>query len=56
MAVEFRCERGYAESSFIDVPSVDMMELLFEQENNSRETESFSTHDTWTEGSNGFWL
>lgn len=53
--VEFCAERGYAESVENIVPQAGMLQLLFNQASPGRETESFETHSTWTEGSNGFW-
>lgn len=52
--VEFRSERGFADSTGIVVPEVGTFELLYDQ-TGGQETESFITHDTWTDGSNGFW-
>lgn len=49
--VEFRSEQGFAASG---AGGVDLVDLLFFQDG-SQETESFSSHGTWTEGSNGFW-
>lgn len=53
--VEFRSERGFADSTGIVVPEVGTFELFYGQETERQETESFITHDTWTDGSNGFW-
>lgn len=54
--VEVRCEKGFAESSVIGVPQVELIELL-NYEANSQETETFSVRDGWgDEPSNGFWL
>ncbi len=50
--VEFRSERGFAVSTV--VPEVGTFELFYDQPG-GQETESFITHDTWTDGSNGFW-
>ena len=51
--VEFRSERGYAISQL--TPSNDMLELLFQEENN-RETETFIVHDGWADNEqNSFW-
>lgn len=52
--VEFRSERGFAVSTGIVVPEVGTFELFYDQQS-GQETESFITHDTWTDGSNGFW-
>ena len=51
--VEFRSERGFAVSTV--VPEVGTFELFYNQQS-GQETESFITHDTWTDGSDGFWL
>jgi hypothetical protein len=32
-----------------------MLEMLYFENGGDQETETFSIHDTWTEGSNGFW-
>ena len=53
--VEFRSERGVAVSTGIVVPEVGTFELFYNQQS-GQETESFITHDTWTDGSDGFWL
>ena len=50
--VEFRSERGFAVSTV--VPEVGTFELFYNQQS-GQETESFITHDTWTDGSNSFW-
>lgn len=53
--VAFRSEKGYANSGgIIGVPQEGLIELL-NYESGSQETESFIPHDTWTDGSNGFW-
>ena len=51
--VEFRSERGFAVSTV--VPEVGTFELFYNQQS-GQETESFITHDTWTDGSDNFWL
>lgn len=51
--VEFRSERGFASTGIV-VPEVGTFELFYNQQS-GQETESFITHDTWTDGSNGFW-
>ena len=51
--VEFRSERGFASTGIV-VPEVGTFELFYDQPG-EQETESFITHDTWTDGSNGFW-
>lgn len=51
--VEFRSERGFASMGIV-VPEVGTFELFYNQQS-GQETESFITHDTWTDGSNGFW-
>ncbi len=52
--VEFRTERGFATSG--DFPQAGMLLLLFNPNSTpSYETETFSTHNTWTEGSDSFW-
>ena len=54
--VEFSAEKGYAESQENIVPSAGMLLLLFNQNSTpSYETETFSTHNTWTEDSDSFW-
>lgn len=53
--VEFRSEKGYADSGVIGVPQDGLIELL-NYENGSQETEVFSVHDGWGDApSNGFW-
>lgn len=53
--VEFRGERGYA-VSVPGMPQEGMVELLIYENDGSGETETFSTHSTWTDdGNNGFW-
>lgn len=48
--VEFRTERGFA------TQQAGMLLILFNPNNTpSYETETFSTHNTWTEGSDSFW-
>ena len=55
MAVEFRCERGYADSGIIGMPQEGMLELLLFQ-NGSGEMESFDTRAGWTDDeNNSFW-
>ncbi len=54
-AVEIRAERGYATSDIIGLPQTGMLEMLYFENGGDQETETFSIHDTWTEGSNGFW-
>ncbi len=52
--VEFRSERSYAISQL--TPSNDMLELLFQEENN-RETETFIVRDEWADNEqNSFWI
>lgn len=54
--VEFRAEQGYVLSDPLGIPQDGMLELLMLESVNSREeTESFTQHEYWTEGSNGFW-
>lgn len=54
--VEFRCEKGYADSGVIGVPQEGLIELL-NYESGSQETEVFSVREGWgDEPSNGFWL
>lgn len=53
--VEFRAERGFVASDIIGLPQVGMLEMLYYENNANQETETFTTHDTWLEGSNGFW-
>ncbi|MBR6899718.1 MAG: hypothetical protein IKN29_05450 [Bacteroidales bacterium] len=52
--VEFRSERGFANTGIV-VPEVGTFELFYDQPG-GQETESFITHDTWTDGSDNFWL
>lgn len=52
--VEFRSERGFASMGIV-VPEVGTFELFYNQQS-GQETESFITHDTWTDGSDNFWL
>jgi len=52
--MEFRSERSYAISQL--TPSNDMLELLFQEENN-RETETFIVRDGWADNEqNSFWI
>ena len=54
--VAFRAERGFVLSDPIGVPQAGMLELLMlEVGSNREETETFNTHETWLEGSEGFW-
>ena len=55
MVVEIRAERGYATSDIIGLPQTGMLEMLYFENGGDQETETFSIHNTWTEGSNGFW-
>lgn len=51
--VSFRVERGYAESTGMDM--MGLFPILISQNNQSYETELFSPHPTWQEGSDSFW-
>lgn len=53
--VEVRAERGYATSDIIGLPQTGMLEMLYFENGGDQETETFSIHNTWTEGSDGFW-
>ncbi len=56
--VTFRQERGYALSGESQgTPRTGFLELmLMDNNDNYRETETFSTHDTWTQSNgNAFW-
>ncbi len=56
--VTFRQERGYALSGEPQgTPRTGFLELmLMDNNDNYRETETFSTHDTWTQSNgNAFW-
>lgn len=56
--VTFRQERGYALSGELQgTPRTGFLELmLMDNNDNYRETETFSTHDTWTQSNgNAFW-
>ncbi len=55
IVASFHVERGYAESGGGLVSQMGFLQLLFYQGNPSREIESFNTHSTWTEGTDGFW-
>ena len=53
--VEFRSERGYAISQL--TPPDNMLELLFQEEGNNRETETFIVRDGWADNEqNSFWI
>lgn len=56
--VTFRQERGYVYSGETQgTPRTGFLELmLMDNNDNYRETETFSTHDTWTQSNgNAFW-
>ncbi len=56
--VTIRSERGYALSSTEGTPLADRLELMMYEQGNGtyRETEVFSTHDTWVKSnSESFW-
>ena len=55
--VTFRTERGYTLSGEIQgTPRTGFLELMLMENENYHETESFSTHNTWTQGnSSSFW-
>lgn len=56
--VSVKTEHGYALSTTEGTPLSDRLELMmYEQGNDTyRETEVFSTHDTWVKGnSDSFW-
>lgn len=50
--VTFSIEKGFALSTF---QPDGMMELYFPTGEGVQETESFDSHGTWLEGTNGFW-
>ena len=51
--VQFRVEKGYATSGGQLTESIDM---FFSANGSEHETESFSTHGSWTQGDNeNFW-
>ena len=55
--VTFRAERGYSLSGTPEgTPRDGFLELMFMDNDNYQETETFSQHSTWTqENSSSFW-
>lgn len=52
-----RAERGYAGSGTFGTPIPGLLELLLTENNiQYHETEIFSTHGSWQEDNDNFWL
>lgn len=51
--VSFRTERGYAQSPGLGLTG--LLPILISKNDQSYETEVFSSHPTWEEGTDNFW-